>query len=38
MDQFYQCYECKVTFSDKEIATGHRNGTGHTLKVITDER
>jgi hypothetical protein len=28
----------KVTFPDKEIATEHGNGTGHTLNVITDER
>jgi hypothetical protein len=38
MDQTYQCSECKVTFPDKHIATEHRNGTGHTLNVITDER
>jgi len=38
MDQNYQCNECKVTFTDKQIATEHRNGTGHTLNVITDER
>jgi hypothetical protein len=38
MDQIYQCSECKVTFPDKEIATEHGNGTGHTLNVITDER
>jgi hypothetical protein len=38
MDQIYQCNECEVTFQDKQIATEHRNGTGHTLNVIIDER
>jgi len=38
MDQSYQCNECKVTFSDKQIATEHRNGTGHTLNVLIDEK
>lgn len=38
MDQSYQCNECKVTFSDKQIATEHSNGTGHTLNVLIDEK
>ena len=36
MDEIYQCNECNVTFPDKQTATGHRNGTGHTLKIITE--
>jgi hypothetical protein len=32
MDQTYRCNQCDIDFPDKQIATGHRNGTGHILK------
>ena len=37
MDKIYRCNECNVSFPDKQIATEHRNGTGHILNVITDK-
>jgi hypothetical protein len=38
MNQTYQCNQCNVDFPDKYLATEHRNGTGHSLTVITDEK
>ena len=37
MDQTYRCNQCNVDFPDKQIATDHRNGTGHILTVTTNE-
>ena len=30
--------QCNVDFPDKQIATDHRNGTGHILTVTTNEK
>jgi len=37
MDQIYHCNQCNVDFPDKQTAIDHRDGTGHTLDVITKE-
>ena len=36
MDQSYHCDECDVGSPDTRLAIEHRNGTGHSLTVITD--
>jgi len=37
MDQTYHCND-NLDFQDKQIATEHRNDTGHILTVTTNEK